>query len=65
MHKCDVDPYDRQLCYACNHILHMAYVEHVDNKDIELRACPEHAAFLGRGKLALSEDVDLLSCNAP
>ncbi|EKX50736.1 hypothetical protein GUITHDRAFT_161702 [Guillardia theta CCMP2712] len=53
MHKCDVDPYDRQLCYACNHILHMAYVEHVDNKDIELRACPEHAAFLGRGKLAL------------
>jgi len=53
MNKCEGDPYDRQLCYACNHILHMAYVEHEDNKDIELRACPEHAAFLGRGKLAL------------
>eukprot|EP00960_Hanusia_phi_P030577 748715-Hanusia_phi.AAC.2 len=61
MNKCEGDPYDRQLCYACNHILHMAYVEHEDNKDIELRACPEHAAFLGRGKLALRESSHLLS----
>jgi hypothetical protein len=46
-------PDDRQLCAACNHICHMAYVEHVGNRNLIFRACPEHAEFLGHGEICV------------
>jgi len=55
---------DRQLCCACNHILHTAWIEHDDNEDKTLtnasdyclrralapRVCPDHMEFLGQSK---------------
>jgi hypothetical protein len=42
--------WDRQLCAACHHICHMAYVELEGNKNTILRACPEHSEYLGHGE---------------
>jgi len=55
---------DRQLCCACNHILHTAWIEHDDDEDQTLtnasdyclrralapRVCPDHMEFLGQSK---------------